>query len=212
MSLRIAEIATLSRPVPPAGEGSVESIVSDLTEGLVGRGQRATLFASADSRTAGELRSPVGKSYADDVNMWDWQVYEGFQVREAFRQCDDFDVIHCHSYHHALLFCDLVSVPVLMSLHLEPGPDYVFLAERSRNRHLHFCSQYQARHFEHIPQKTVIPHGVDVKAAHGASSEARGDDLVFLGRFHPDKGPLDAIRIARQLDRRLLLAAPANEY
>lgn len=212
MGLRIAEISTLSRPVPPVGEGSVESLVSSITEGLVARGHEVTLFATADSQTSATLCSPVPRSYVDDPAKWDWQLYEAWQVCEAFRRHADFDIIHCHSYHHALLLCDLVPIPVLMSMHLEPGPDYVFLAERSRNRHLHFCSRYQARSFAHISGKSIILHGVPVAGALAAASEPRGHDLLFLGRFSSEKGVLDAIRIARRLGSRLLLAAPPNDY
>lgn len=209
MALRIAEIATLGRPVPPPGEGSVEHLVSIITEGLVERGHQVTLFARADSRTAARLRSPVPTGYAR--GKWDWQLYEGFQVREAFRAWQDFDIIHCHSYHHALLFCDFVPIPVLVSIHLEPGPDYRFLSLHSTNRHLHFSSRYQAREFEEVQKKSVIPFGLPVPE--DVNGEwARGDYLAFLGRFHPDKGVLDAIRIARAAGRRLILAAPENEY
>ncbi|MCA9416379.1 MAG: glycosyltransferase family 4 protein, partial [Candidatus Omnitrophica bacterium] len=83
--MRIAEISTLHRPVPPVGEGSIESLVSTLTEGLVERGHEVTLFASADSETTARLWSPVPLERHRDPNIWDWQVYESFQVREAFR-------------------------------------------------------------------------------------------------------------------------------
>ncbi|MCC5874994.1 MAG: glycosyltransferase, partial [Candidatus Sumerlaeia bacterium] len=157
--MRIAEIATLGRPVPPTGEGSVELLVSLQTEELVNRGHEVTLFALPSSRTAARLESPVKSSYADGVNAWDWQVYESFQVREAFRQWRDFDIIHCHSYHFGMLYCDFVPIPSLHSIHIEPGPDYLFLAQNTRNRHLHFCSQYQARDFSGVANTHVIPHG-----------------------------------------------------
>ncbi len=209
MGLRIAEIATLGRPVPPQGEGSVEHLVSIITEGLVQRGHEVTLFARADSKTSARLESPVPTGYGS--GKWDWQLYEGFQVREAFRRWREFDIIHCHSYHHALLFCDFIRIPVLMSIHIEPGPDYRFLAINSTNRHLHFSSSFQAREFEDIQQKSIIPFGLPVPEKMNGDW-GRGDYLAFLGRFHPDKGVLDAIRIARKAGRKLILAAPENDY
>lgn len=210
--MRIAEIATLGRPVPPSGEGSVELLVSLLTEELVGRGHEVTLFALPDSRTAARLVSPVEKSYVDGVEAWDWQVYESFQVREAFRQWRDFDVIHCHSYHFGLLYCDFVPTPSLHSFHIEPGPDYRFLAGQTRNRHLHFCSRYQARDFSDIDHTHVIHHGLDLGTFTAPRQEEGGNYLAFLGRFIPGKGVDLAVKLARQTGFPLRLAGPHNEY
>jgi len=99
-----------------------------------------------------------------------------------------------------------------MTLHIEPGPDYLFLAKRTHNRHLHFCSQYQARDFDEIPDKSVIHHGIPLFEAVGSHEGPPEDYLAFLGRFLPDKGALEAIHIARESGRRLLLAAPENDY
>jgi len=210
--MRIAEISTLFRPVPPPGEGSVESIVHILTEGLVRRGHEVTLYATADSKTSARLRSPVRESYTTDPGKWDWRIYEAAQARRAFLDHRDFDVIHCHSYHHGLLYCDFVPVPSLHSIHIEPGPDYRFLAERTENRHLHFCSRYQARDFGAVRGVDVIPHGTTLGSSPGAGEGPVGDYAAFLGRFIPEKGPLDAIRIARRAGVPIRLAAPATEY
>src|SRR5690606_23011106 len=57
--MRIAIISTLTRPVPPPAEGSVELLVSHLTEFLVRRGHDVTLFALPESKTSARLISPV---------------------------------------------------------------------------------------------------------------------------------------------------------
>lgn len=209
--MRIAQVSTLSRPVPPPGEGSVEHLVGLLCDQLVGRGHDVTLYALAGSRTKARLRSPVTTSYLEDAGKWDWQLYEAFQARQAFADWRDFDVIHCHSYYHGLLFCDFAPIPSLHSLHIEPGPDYAFLAARARNRHLLCASRWQARVFGDLPGVHVIPHGIDVDAYHPAGLE-REDYLAFLGRFIPDKGALEAIEIAARAGVRLKLAAPPNDY
>lgn len=210
--MRIAEISTLARPVPPAGEGSVESLVSAVTEALVQRGHAVTLYATADSKTAATLRSPVPRSYTQDPAMWDWGLYEAYQAREAFLAWRDFDVLHCHAYHYGLLFCDFVPAPSVHSIHIEPGPDYLLLARRTTNRHLVFCSRYQAREFAGLPNVHIVPHGIDVSAFDVAPPEEREDYAVFLGRMIPEKGPLEAIAAARAAGLRLLMAAPTSDY
>ena len=210
--MRIAEISTLARPVPPDGEGSVESLVHMLTEKLLDRGHDVTVFATADSETRAKLRSPVEQSYRADATKWDWQLYENYQVQEAFRAWRDFDVIHCHSYHFGLLYCDWVPIPSFHSFHVEPGPDVAFLAARSRNRHLVCCSKYQALGLTDYPPLHIIPHGIDVNKYYVAPEEEREDYLLFLGRFTPGKGPERAMAIARQAGLPLQLAAPPNNY
>jgi glycosyltransferase involved in cell wall biosynthesis len=210
--MKIAELSTLARPVPPRGEGSIEYLVYLITEGLVQRGHEVTLFATSDSQTSAFLRSPVQKSYSASSEMWDWQLYEAFQVQQAFRRWTDFDVFHCHAYYHALLYCDFVPVPSIHSVHIEPGPDYLFLAQRTRNRHFLFCSQHQASGFQIVRDKTVIPHGIDTRSYHSCPREERGGYLAFLGRFIPEKGPEEAIRLARAAGMPLRIAAPENQF
>jgi glycosyltransferase involved in cell wall biosynthesis len=210
--MRIAEISTLGRPVPPKGEGSVESLVGMLSEGLVKRGHEVSLYATADSRTSAALRSPVASSYSMDPTKWDWQLYEAFQAREGFAAWRDFDIIHCHSYHFGLLFCDFVPVPSLHTVHIDAGPDCRFLADRTKNRHLHFASQWQARDFAGCDGVHVIPHGIPMGEFRLADYGERGDYLAFLGRFIPEKGPLEAIEIARRAGMPLKLAAPRTQY
>lgn len=210
--MRIAQIATLNRPVPPKGEGSVELLVSLITEELVRRGHDVTLFALPSSKTNARLISPVPRSYSEDSSLWDWQLYENFQVREAFMHWQDFDVIHCHSYHFGLLYCDFVPIPSLHSFHIEPGPDYVFLATATRNRHLLFCSQYQSREFSGIAGVHVIPHGLDLSDYRPLPTGEREGYLAFLGRFTPGKGADLAIQAAKKSGIPLRLAAPPNAY
>jgi hypothetical protein len=53
--MKIAQVAPLAESVPPKLYGGTERVVSWLTEELVALGHEVTLFASADSRTAGNL-------------------------------------------------------------------------------------------------------------------------------------------------------------
>ncbi len=210
--MRIGMISTLSRPVPPNGEGSVELLVSLLTERLVAKGHEVTLFATADSKTSATLCSPVETSYSTDPGKWDWQMYEAFQVREAFRRWSKFDVIHCHSYWYGMLYSDFVPIPSVHSMHIEPGPDFHFLAQRTGRRHLHFCSRYQARDFLAMSNVHIVPHGIEMDQFHVSPPGERGGYLVYLGRFHPDKGTAAAIAAAETAGLPLKLAGPSNAY
>src|SRR5262245_37133364 len=53
--MRIAQVSPLFESVPPKSYGGTERVVSYLTEELVKRGHRVTLFATADSETSAQL-------------------------------------------------------------------------------------------------------------------------------------------------------------
>ena len=53
--LRIAQVAPPLEPVPPAGYGGTERIVSELVNELDRRGHEVTTFASGDSTVPGRL-------------------------------------------------------------------------------------------------------------------------------------------------------------
>ncbi len=56
----------------------------------------------------------------------------------------------------------------------------------------------------------TIHHGVDTDAF--TFSATPRDYLLYLGRFTEGKGVLQAIEVARRTSRRLILAAPENDY
>ena len=70
--MRIAHVAPVATTIPPPKSGSVESMTSLLTEGLVARGEDVTLFATADSTTRAKLSAIYAHGYWHDENMWQW--------------------------------------------------------------------------------------------------------------------------------------------
>ncbi len=64
--MRIAMLSPIAWRTPPRHYGPWESVVSLLTEGLIARGVDVTLFATADSRTKGALRSVCKSGYEED--------------------------------------------------------------------------------------------------------------------------------------------------
>jgi glycosyltransferase involved in cell wall biosynthesis len=55
----------------------------------------------------------------------------------------------------------------------------------------------------------TIHHGIDLGTV--AFSPSGGEDLLILGRIHPDKGTAEAIEIARLAGRRLTIAGPVQD-
>ena len=72
---------------------------------------------------------------------------------------------------------------------------YVSISDADRSPELDYCA--------------TIHHGIDLSLF--AFSATGGDDLVILGRIHPDKGTAEAIEIASRVRRRLRIAGPIQD-
>lgn len=82
--IKIAMLSPIAWSTPPKKYGPWEYMVSLLTEGLVKRGIEVTLFATADSHTAGELHAVCPRPYEEDKDMVR-KVYEGLHISEIGR-------------------------------------------------------------------------------------------------------------------------------
>jgi glycosyltransferase involved in cell wall biosynthesis len=206
--LRIAQLAPLASPVTPDSGGSIEQLVSLLTEELVRRGHDVTLFATGDSRTSAALHAVYPRGYEEDDDLWNWRLHESLHTAAVFERAGDFDVIHSHNYYFALPFTRLVPTPVVHTYHILPNADVVRCFARYPEARVVAISQYQRQVFQGVPGVPVVPHGIDTDAF--PFGPRRGDYLLYLGRLMPDKGPQEAIGLARRAGMRLLLAGPAE--
>ncbi|HEX6711942.1 MAG TPA: glycosyltransferase family 4 protein [Thermoleophilaceae bacterium] len=208
-ALRIALVAPVGGPVRHGVGESVEQLVALLADELVRRGHSVTLFATGDSETSAELRFLFDHGYEFDQELWDWQFTESLHVAHAYSQAAEFDVIHNHSYHFALPLTPFVEIPNVQTHHVEMSPAIVREYKRAADVHLVAVSRFQARHFDGRPNLHLIHHGIET----GAFPFGTGDGgyLLFLGRMIRDKGPAEAIEVARQAGLPLVLAGPAEE-
>lgn len=210
--LRIAIVAPVATSVPPLKSGSVETMTSLLTEGLVDRGHQVTLFATGSSKTRATLHATFAGGYRDDVDLWPWELCELFNLSAAVERARDFDVIHYQAeyYPMSLAFARLCSTPIVQTLHHAPSAPEVALWSRYPEVPFVAVSLEQARLLAPLTVAAVVPHGIDT-SAYTFSRDPEGY-LLFLGRFTEGKGVLQAIEIARRVGMPLKLAAAENEY
>jgi len=207
--LRIAQIASVGCAVHRGVGESVEQLVALMCDELVQRGHQVTLFATGDSQTEAELQFYFERGYDFDEDLWDWQFTEYLHVGNAYSQAADFDVMHCHSYHFGLPFAPFVDTPNVHTHHVEMEPGVVAAYRRQTQVHLVTVSDFQAQTYTGCPNLELIPHGIETAAF--PFGQGQGGYLLFLGRMIKDKGPAEAIQIARRLDMPLILAGPAEE-
>jgi glycosyltransferase involved in cell wall biosynthesis len=208
--LKIGQLAPVAMPVRPGEGDSIEQLVSLLTEELVRRGHDVTLFAVDGSVTTAELRSCYERGYRERDEIWDWRVPETLNAAWAFEQAAEFDVVHSHTYHFALPFTRFVSTPVIHTYHVQLGPEVLEGFSRYPEAQLVAISDFQRRELEGFDGVPVIHNGIDADAF--PFSAEGGEYLAFLGRMIPSKGPAEAVRVARELDRPLVMAGPSTEW
>jgi len=204
--LRIAQISPVGCAVRRRVGESVEQHVSLLCDGLVERGHEVTLFATGDSETSAKLRSCFGRGYEHDPLLWDWQFTEYMHVGHAYAHAHEFDVMHCHSYHFGLPFAAFVSTPNVHTHHVHVEPGVIAAYRQSEQVQLVALSAYHAAFYGDRANVELIPHGIDTGAFRSGAD--LGGYLLFLGRMIEDKGPAEAVQIARLARMPLILAGP----
>jgi glycosyltransferase involved in cell wall biosynthesis len=210
--MRIAHIAPVATTIPPPKSGSVETMTSLLTEGLVARGHDVTLFATGDSKTAATLHAIYPHGYWHDETMWPWELYEMLNLAAAVERASEFDVIHYEAayYPMSLAFTRLSRTPILQTLHHSPSAAEVTLWSHYPEAPFVAISNEQARLLNGLNVVETVLHGIDTD--NFTFREKPDDYLLFLGRFTEGKGVLQAIEIAKRTGIRLILAAAEDDY
>lgn len=210
--MRIAHVGPVATSIPPPKSGSVETMTSLLTEGLVERGHDVTLFATGDSVTAAELHVLYAQGYWHDENMWPWELYEMLNLAAAVERAHDFDVIHYEAAYYpiSLAFARICPTPIVQTLHHSPSTSEVRLWARYPEVPFVAISEEQARLLDGLNVIGTVLHGIDTDRF---PVRKRPDNyLLFLGRFTEGKGVLQAIEVARRAGMKLVLAAAEEDY
>jgi len=207
--LHIALIADPEIPVPPSHYGGIERIINYMISELQQRGHTISLFAHKDSKTIAEhfypyrsVNQSISGVLTNTLNI----------SRLAIRRPD---VIHSFgrlAYLTALL---PLNIPKIMSYQREPTIGQIKKAVSiSAKNSLAFtgCSHYIANQIAPYAQSSAVFNCVmlnDYKFQPKVSEDA---PLIFLGRIEAIKGTYDAIQIAKQSSRKLIIAGNIPDY
>lgn len=206
--MRIAQLAPLFVPVPPTGYGGTERIVYTLTEELVRRGHDVTLFASAGSTTSARLESitpePLWTMGSNDMS---WHALE---IERVIRRSAEFDVIHSHIDVLPWLGGERYRCPLVTTMHgrLDELDQRATLSE-FRGWPLVSISDAQRNPVDDLGLRwaATVYHGLPLDQMY-TLGDGSGGYLAFVSRMSPEKGPVDAIRVARRAGMKLVMAGP----
>ncbi len=207
--LRLAVLAPIAWPTPPPGYGPWEQIAFNIADGMRRRGLDVTLFAPGNSRFEGRIESviPIGLNEDPALNG---EVFSALHIGELFRRAGEFDLIHNNFDWKPMTYAlGSTAPPLLTTIHGFSSPQilaaYYACAWRS-----FYCSISNADRDPGLSYLGTTYNGIDPKQF--SFSSTPGDYLVFLGRFHPEKGTHNAIKIAKDAGVRLKIAAiPQDE-
>jgi glycosyltransferase involved in cell wall biosynthesis len=178
-------------------------VAFDVAEGMRRRGLDVTLFATGNSRFAGRLASVVPVGTAEDEHL-NAEVATALHIGRLFERASAFDLIHNHLDWKPLTYALASSAPPLVTtVHGFSSPAILaaYYAAASRS---FYCSISDADRDPGLDYLATTYNGIDPDAF--TYVDRPGDYLLFMARFHPEKGAHLAIEIARRAGVRLRIA------
>jgi len=206
--LRIAQVAPLWFPIPPKKYGGSERIISFLTEYLVNKGHRVTLFAPGNSKTRAKLIAPVKKGIVELGAKWGAYWWNNLSHSMAFERAREFDIIHCHWGIMGAYWQRMFKPKVVHTMHNIPTKGHLrwkTFEFYKNDLNLVFISQSEKKDCPvKIKNSFVIYNGIDVKPF--KFNPVPKDHFIWVARVCPAKGPETAIKIAKRAGVKLLMA------
>jgi glycosyltransferase involved in cell wall biosynthesis len=200
--MKVAMLSPVAWRTPPRHYGPWEQMASNVAEGLVALGVDVTLFATADSATAGTLAAVVPQGYEED-RCQDAKVAECLHISHLLERAGEFDIIHNHFDFLPLTYSRLVATPMVTTIHGFSSAKILPVYEKYAATTA-YVSISHADRSPRLPYVATVYNGLRVSDF--VFTEKPDDYLLFFGRIHPDKGTAEAIEIARRSGRRLLIA------
>lgn len=202
--LRIAHVAPPLERVPPLAYGGTERVIFELVTELDRRGHAVTTFASSDSEVPGRLVPTVQEALRPAGYTGDPMPYFLSTMRSVLDHASEFDLIHSHLEWANLLLARMSPVPVVSTFHGRLDLPWAGEALTDPPAGLVAISANQASTHPDVPW-TVIHNGLTLTDA--PFDRRRGDGLCFVGRVAPEKGIVEALEIAKLVERPLRIAA-----
>lgn len=200
--MKVAILAPIAWRTPPLKYGPWEQVASNIAEGLVNKGVEVTLFATGNSHTAGKLESISPTAYAEDHSI-DPKVWECLHISNIMEQASKFDIIHNNFDFLPLTYSRLIETPMVTTIHGFSSKDIlpVYKKYNSNNHYVSISNSDRSAELDYI---ATVYNGLDTKDF--TFNLHPQDYLLFFGRIHPEKGAWEAIQIAKQANRRLIIS------
>lgn len=217
--MKIAQIPGCSIPFSPDlphTPYSISTISYYITEELVKRGHKVTVFGVNDSITSAKIadgwyssNDPIFKKYdgkSKEMNV----VYDEY-CKNIIKQADQFDIIHNHT-NGFFKFIKQTKTPVVTTFHADKLHNYE--KQYYDDAMLVGISKNQIKTNKELNFVGLAYNAIDMQRY--IFDGQPKNYLGWLGRITKIKGTLEAVEVAAETDERLLLAGnienPKDEY
>ncbi|KPJ57365.1 hypothetical protein AMJ49_02125 [Parcubacteria bacterium DG_74_2] len=201
--MRIAQIAPLWIPVPPYTYGGTELVVSFLTEELVKRGHKVTLFASGDSKTSARL-VPIWPKSLWRAHLRAPHAAFALLYHKVLEMQEEFDIIHDHCEFYTVPFSKFLKPPIVSTTHHPMYEEIIILFKKYPNINYVAISKDQRKSAPGINFSKTIYHGLPLdKYPFNPSSNGY---LLWLSKISPEKGAAEAIEVAKLAEEKLIVS------
>jgi glycosyltransferase involved in cell wall biosynthesis len=206
--MKIAILSPIAWRTPPRKYGPWEQVSSNIAEGLVERGVDVTLFATGDSLTNGKLDSVCLQPCAEDPDV-DPKVAECLHISHLMEQADQFDIIHNNFDFLPLSYSRLINTPMVTTIHGFSSPNIIPVYKKYNNTSYYISISNSDRSPE-LSYTATVYNGIDTRAF--SFNAESGENLLFFGRIHPEKGVSEAIEIAKRSNRKLIISGLIQDH
>lgn len=206
-------------PVPPAGYGGIERVVSNVIEGLVKKGHDVTLYATGDSKTTAKLSYLYAKALGNHLplklNPYHILNHLYHFYKDAYNK---YDIVHDNIGEVALYFADLTKTPMVMTLHGTFNESTQDLFKDYGTMH---SVKELVQKFKHYPyvsisnkQRESLPELNYVSTVYNSIilsefdfNEYGGNDMIWIGRMNYTKGVDLGIEAAETIKKKFIISS-----
>ena len=198
--MKVAILSPVTWRTPPRNYGPWEQVASVLVEALVKEGIDVTLFATGDSITGAALEAVIDKPTGEYPA--DTKVAECLHIANLMEKAGSFDIIHNSFDFLPLTYSKLINTPVITTIHGFSSP-LIVPVYKKYNRNSYYVSISNSDRHPGLNYLDTVYNGLDEQQF--SFGTGNGDYLLYFGRIHPDKGTYEAIQIAVQSKKKLII-------
>jgi glycosyltransferase involved in cell wall biosynthesis len=207
--MKIAQIAPLYESVPPKLYGGTERIVAYLTDELVNRGHRVTLFASGDSVTKAKLVAISPRALRLNDHL-DPLAHHILQLQEVIERANEFDILHFHTDYLHFPFSHNNNLTTITTLHGRLDIDDLKpIYQKFRDMPVVSISDSQRQPLLMANWIGTVHHGLPLDLY--KKGDGKGNYVTFIGRISPEKRVDHAIEIAKRANLKIKIAAKIDK-
>jgi len=198
--MKVAILSPLTWRTPPRNYGPWEQVASVLAEALVKEGIEVTLFATGDSITSATLDAVIDKPTGEYPA--DAKVAECLHISNLMEKAGSFDIIHNNFDFLPLTYSKLVNTPVITTIHGFSSP-LIVPVYKKYNEYSYYVSISNSDRHPGLNYLDTVYNGLDEQQF--SFGKGDGDYLLYFGRIHPDKGTYEAVQIAANSKKKLII-------